>query len=73
MQRCIDWIRETPESAEHYVNLIWAARALERIGDHRKNITEYVIYQVKGQDVRHSNPRSSVGFEWTVASLSEEP
>ncbi|MGK0224959.1 MAG: phosphate transport system protein, partial [Limisphaerales bacterium] len=63
VRRSIDWIQETPESAEHYVNLIWAARALERIGDHCKNIAEYVIYQVKGQDVRHSNPQASVGFE----------
>ena len=54
VRRWMERMRDDPENIEHAMNVIWASRALERIGDHAKNIGEYVIYQVKGQDVRHS-------------------
>jgi phosphate transport system protein len=50
-------MREDTASIDRAMNVIWAARALERIGDHAKNISEHVIYQVKGQDVRHASKR----------------
>ena len=55
VRNCIQQMETNPEKVEDYISLIWASRALERIGDHAKNISEYVIYQVKGQDVRHTS------------------
>ena len=55
VRNCIKRIEAQPDDAENIINLVWAARALERIGDHAKNISEYVIYQVKGKDVRHAD------------------
>ncbi len=53
VRKCVREMRDKTEGIENSVNMMWAARALERIGDHSKNIAEYVIYQVKGLDVRH--------------------
>jgi phosphate transport system protein len=59
MRKLITYMMEDPRTISASIDLVFVAKAIERVGDHAKNLAEQIIYIVKGTDVRH-NPIDSV-------------
>ena len=54
VRKLITYMMEDPRTISASLDLLFIAKAIERVGDHAKNIAEFIIYIVKGADIRHS-------------------
>jgi phosphate transport system protein len=55
VRKLITYMMEDPRTISASLDLLFVAKAIERIGDHAKNIAEFIIYVVKGADIRHTS------------------
>jgi phosphate transport system protein len=63
LRNMITFMMEDPRTISSALDTLWVGKAIERIGDHAKNIAEYVIYVAEGRDIRHSKPATAAHGE----------
>jgi phosphate transport system protein len=63
LRNMITFMMEDPRTISSALDTLWVGKAIERIGDHAKNIAEYVIYVAEGRDIRHSKPAAAAHGE----------
>ena len=56
VRKLVTYMMEDPRTISSSIDMIFVAKAIERVGDHAKNLAEVIIYVVKGMDVRHNSP-----------------
>ena len=61
VRQLVTYLMEDPRTISTALDIVWIAKAIERIGDHAKNVAEQVIYIVHGTDVRHASREGQGG------------
>jgi len=56
LRQLITFMMEDPRTISTSLDVVWAAKAIERIGDHAKNIAEHIIFIAQGVEARHRTP-----------------